>query len=112
LPANATALVDDWLLRYARLYVLREIGPDAPLAPSTIRALALRVSVLRILTLGDPSIAIAPAPLAERFIAFTYRIARLADHAHEVATALAGGADVLLTTSFEIAGLLRFAFSA
>ncbi|HEX2573547.1 MAG TPA: flagellin lysine-N-methylase [Polyangia bacterium] len=110
LPAPLAACLDGWLLRYARSFVLREIGLRREDFRSEIRQLILRIATLRLLCLSHPEIELGEASLARWFVEVVYQIARVVDHGRELEEWLLAGTEVVVPSAWELGELLAVAF--
>lgn len=114
LPAPLVARLDAWLLRYARSFVLREIGlhreGEGEDFRREIRQLLLRIATLRFLSLSHPEVAFTEASLGRWFIEIVYQAARVVDHGREVEAWLFAGTEVVMPSAWELGELLAVAF--
>jgi hypothetical protein len=110
LPAPLVARLDGWLLRYARSFVLREIGLHREDFRSEIRQLILRIATLRFLCLSHPEVALTEASLGRWFVEIVYQAARVVDHGREVEAWLFAGTEAVVPSAWELGELLAVAF--
>lgn len=110
LPAPLVACLDGWLLRYARSFVLREIGLHQKDFRREIRQLLLRIATLRFLCLSRPEVVLAEAALGRWFVEIVYQTARVVDHGREVEEWLFAGTEAVVPSAWELGELLAVAF--